>query len=125
MLQHLVTHIRAHHQRLYPKFEIKQSTTKWVKDRLLTSILCELLDPFVESIPVPPLDTKAFLVLKLHIRYSCTHCPVVSKRKEEIRRHFNIYHAEVRRGCGRAVPNSRGIMQKRLNSEHYSDQPPC
>ena len=23
------------------------------------------------------------------------------------------------------MPNSRGIMQRRLNSEHYGDQPPC
>jgi hypothetical protein len=23
------------------------------------------------------------------------------------------------------VANSRGIIQKRLNSEHYGDQPPC
>lgn len=123
--QHLVTHIRAHHRRLYPEFETKRSTTEWVKDRLLTSLPCELLDPFAESIPMPPPDTKAFPVLKLHARYGCTHCPIVSKREEEIRRHFNICHAEVRRRRGGAVPNFRGIMQKWLNREHYGDQPPC
>lgn len=78
--QHPVTHIRAHHRRLYPKFETKRSTIKWVKDRLLTSLPCELLDPFAGSIPVPPPDTKAFPVLKLHVGYGCTHCPIVSKR---------------------------------------------
>ena len=123
--QHLVTHIRAHHRRLYPDFGTKRSTTEWVKNRLLTSLPCELLDPLAESIPVPPPDTKAFPVLKLHVGYGCTHCPIVSKREEEIRRHYNICHAEVRRGRGGAVANSRGIMQKRLNSEHYGDQPPC
>jgi hypothetical protein len=125
VLQHLVTHIRAHYRRLYLDFGTKRSTAEWVKNRLLTSLLCELLDPLAESIPVPPLDMKAFLVLKLHIGYGCTYCPIVSKREEEIRRHYNICYAEVRRGRGRAVANSRGIMQKRLNSEHYGDQPPC
>jgi hypothetical protein len=123
--QHLVTHIRAHYRRLYPDFGTKRSTVEWVKNRLLTSLPCELLDPLVESIPVPPSDTKAFPILKLHVGYGCTHCPIVSKREEEIRRHYNICHAEVRRGRGGAVANSRGIMQKRLNSEHYGDQPPC
>jgi len=123
--QHLVTHIRAHHRRLYPEFETKRSTIDWVKNRLLTSLPCELLNPLAESIPLPPSDTKAFPVLKLHVGYGCTHCPVVSKREEEIRRHYNICHAKIRRGRGGAVANSRGIMQKRLNSEHYGDQPPC
>jgi hypothetical protein len=123
--QHLVTHIRAHHRRLYPEFETKRSTIDWVKNRLLTSLPCELLNPFAETIPVPLSDTKAFPVLKLHVGYGCTHCPIVSKREEEIRRHYSICHAKIRRGRGGAVANSRGIMQKRLNSEHYGDQPPC
>jgi hypothetical protein len=123
--QHLVTHIRAHHRRLYPDFGTKRSIAEWVKNRLLTSLPYKLLDPLAESIPVPPLDTKAFPVLKLHVSYGCTHCPIVSKREEEIRRHYNICYAEVRRGRGGAVANSRGIMQKRLNSEHYGDQPLC
>jgi hypothetical protein len=123
--QYLVTHIRAHHRRLYPDFGTKRSTAEWVKNRLRTLVPCELLDPHAESIPVPPLDMKAFPVLKLHVDYGCTHCPIVSKREEEIRRHYNICHAEVQRGRGGAVANSRGIMQKRLNSEHYGDQPPC
>jgi hypothetical protein len=123
--QHLVTHIRAHHRRLYPEFEIKRSTTEWVKNRLLTSLPCELLNPLAETIPVPPLDTKAFPVLKLYVSYGCTHCPIVSKREEEIKRHYNICHAEIRRGRGGAVASSRGIMQKRLNIEHYGDQLPC
>jgi hypothetical protein len=123
VLRHLVTHIRAYHRRLYPEFGTKRSTIDWVKNRLLTSLLCELLNPFAETIPVPLSDTKAFPVLKLHVGYGCTHCPIVSKREEEIRRHHNICHAKIRRGRGGAVANSRGIMQKRLNSEHYGDQP--
>jgi hypothetical protein len=123
--QHLVTHIRAHHQRLYPEFQTKRSPAAWVEIRLLTSLPCELLDLFSGSIPVPSPKTKAFPVLRLHVGYGCAHCSVVSKREEEIRRHYNICHAEVRRGCGGAVANSRGVMQKRLNSDHYGDQPPC
>ena len=96
-----------------------------MKNRLLTSLPCELLNPLAESIPLPPSDTKAFLALKLHVGFGCTHCPVVSKREEEIKRHYNICHAKIRRGRGGAVANSRGMMQKRLNSDHYSDQPPC
>lgn len=119
--QHLVTHIRAYYRRLYPDFGTKRSIAEWVKYRLLTSLPCELLNPLAKSIPMPPPDTKAFPVLKLHASYGCTHCPIVSKREEEIRRYYNICHAEVRRGRGGAVANSRGIMQKRLNSEHYGD----
>ena len=115
--QHLVTHIRAHHRRLYPEFETKRSTTEWVKNRLPTFFPCELLDSFAESILVPPPDTKVFPVLKLPVGYACTHCPIMSKREEEIRGHYNICHAESRRGRGGAVANSRGIMQKRLNSD--------
>jgi hypothetical protein len=88
--QHLVTHIRAHHRRLYPDFQTKRATTEWVKNRLLTSLPCELLDPLSESIPVPPAKTKAFPVLRLHVGYGCSHCSIVSKREEEIRRHYNI-----------------------------------
>jgi hypothetical protein len=123
--QHLLTRIRAHHRRLYPEFQTKRSTTEWVQDRLLTSLLSELLNPLSESIPVPPPDTKAFSTIKLHAGYGCTHCTVASKHEEDIRRHYNICHAEVRCGRSGAVPNSRGVMQKRLNSEHYGDRPPC
>jgi hypothetical protein len=37
-------------------------------------LLSELLDPVAESIPVPPPDTKAFPVLRLHVSHGCTHC---------------------------------------------------
>lgn len=81
--QYLVTHIRAHHRRLYPEFATKRSTTEWVKDRLLMSLPCELLGPSAESIPVPLPETKAFPVLKLHVGYGCTHYSIVSKREED------------------------------------------
>ena len=68
-------------------------------------------------------DAKAFPILKIHVGYSCTYCPVVSKREDEIRKHYNACHAAVRRGRGGAVANSRGMLQKRLNREHYGDQP--
>lgn len=48
--KHLVTHIRAHHRRLYPEFETRRSTTEWVKNRLLTSLPCELLDAFAADL---------------------------------------------------------------------------
>jgi hypothetical protein len=83
-----------------------------------------LLDPVVESIPVPPADAKAFPFLKVHVGHGCTHCPAVSKREDEIRKHYNACHASVRRGRGGAVANSRGMMRKRLDREHYGDQPP-
>ena len=92
-----------------------------MKDRLLTSLLYELLNPFAESLPIPPPDTKAFPVLKVYVRYGYTYYSIVSKREEEIRRHFNICYTKVRRRRGRAVPNSRGIIQKQLNSEYYGD----
>jgi hypothetical protein len=123
--QYLITHIRAHHRRLYPEFETKRSTIDWVKNRLITLLPYELLNPLAKSIPLPPLDTKAFPVLKLHVGYGYTHCPIVSKREEEIRRYYNICYAKIRRGRSGAMANSRGIMQKRLNSEHYGDQPLC
>jgi hypothetical protein len=119
--KHLITYIRAYYRKLYPEFETKRPTTEWVDNRLLTSLLCELLNPFTKSIPIPPPDTKAFLVLKLHISYGYTYCPIVSKREEEIRRHYNICYAKIRRGRSRAIANSRGIIQKRLNSKHYGD----
>jgi hypothetical protein len=87
-------------------------------------LLCALLDPVIENIPVPPADVKAFPVLKVHVGHGCTYCPAVSKREDEIRKHYNACHASVRRGRGGAVANSRGMMQKRLNREHYGDQPP-
>ena len=121
--RHLVTHIRAHHRGLHSKFQTKQSAIEWVQDRLLPSLPCALLDPAAESIPVPLADAKAFPVLKIHVGYSCTYCPAVSKREDEIRKHYNACHTAVRRGRGGAVANSRGMMQKRLNHEHYSDQP--
>ena len=122
--RHLVTHIRAHHRRLYSEFRTKQSAVEWVQDRLLPSLPCALLDPVVESIPVPPTDARAFPILKVQLGYGCTHCPAVSKREDEIRKHYNAYHASVWRGRGGAVANSRGVMQKRLNREHYGNQPP-
>jgi hypothetical protein len=77
----------------------------------------------VESIPVPLADAKAFPVLKIHISYGCMYCSAVSKREDEIRKHYNVCHASVRRRRGGAVTNSKGLRQKRLNSEHYGDQP--
>jgi hypothetical protein len=121
--RHLVTQIRAHHRGLYSAFQTKQSSIEWVQDRLLPSLPCALLDPVVESIPVPPADAKAFPVLKVHVGYGCTYCPAVSKSEDQIRKHYNARHASVRRGRGGAVANSRGMMQKRLNREHYGDQP--
>jgi hypothetical protein len=68
-------------------------------------------------------NAKAFPVLKIHVSYSYTYYPVVSKREDEIRKHYNAYYATVRRGRSRAIANSKGMIQKRLNREHYSDQP--
>lgn len=64
--QYLVTYIRAHYRRLYPKIGAKRSTIDWAKNRLLMSLPYELLDSRGESIPLPFSDTKAFPVLKLH-----------------------------------------------------------
>jgi hypothetical protein len=122
--RHLVTHIRAHHRGLYLEFQTKKSAIEWVQDRLLPSLPCALLDPVVESIPVPLADAKAFPVLKIHVGYRCTYCPAVSKREDEIRKHFNACHAPIRRGRGWAIANSRGMMQKSLNREHFGNQPP-
>jgi len=121
--RHLVTHIRAHHRGLYFEFRTKQSAAEWVQDRLLTSLPYVLLDPVVEGIPLPPADAKAFPFLKVHVGYSCTHCPAVSKREDEIRKHYNACYASVRRGRSGAIANSRGMMRKRLDREHYGDQP--
>jgi len=85
--RHLVTHIRAHHRGLYSAFQTKQSAIEWVQVRRLPSLPCALLDPTVESIHVPPADTKAFPVLKVHVGYGCRYCPAVSKREDEISKH--------------------------------------
>jgi hypothetical protein len=116
-----VTHIRAHYRGLRFKFQTKQSAIEWVQDRLLPSLPCALLDLVVESIPVLLANAKAFPILKTHVGYGCTYYLVVLKREDEIRKHYNAYHAAVRRGRGRAVAYSRGMMQKRLNREQYGD----
>jgi hypothetical protein len=85
-------------------------------------LLYELLNPLTKSIPLPPLDTKAFLVLRLYVSYSCTYYPIVSKCEVEIRRYYNIYYTKIRRRYNGAIANSRGIIQKRLNSKYYSNQ---
>ena len=120
--RHLVAHIRAHHRGLYSEFRTKQSAVEWVQDRLLPSLPCALLGPVVESIPVLSADAKAFPVLEVHVGYGCTYCSAVSKREDEIMKHYNACHASVRRGRGGAVTNPRGMRQKRLNREHYSNQ---
>jgi hypothetical protein len=92
-----------------------------VKNRLLKSLPYELLNPLAKNIPIPPLDTKAFPILKLHVGYGYTYYPIVSKREEEIKRYYNICYTEIRRGRSGAVVSSRGIIQKRLNIEYYGD----
>jgi hypothetical protein len=69
----------------FPLTYALHDSAEWVKDRLLTSLQCKLLDPFLESIPIPPRDTKASRILNMELVYSYTHCPVVSKREETIK----------------------------------------
>ena len=107
--RHLVTHIRAHHRGLYSAFRTKQSAIEWVQDRLLPSLPCALLDPVIESIPVPPADAKAFPVLKVHVSYGCMYYLLYYSAENAKR--FRQNNGVFKCGTLKCVPNATKIWK--------------
>lgn len=78
---YLVSHIRTHHREHSGHFKTPRSAARWVQERLLPSLLGDLLDPVSETISYPLLDSDAILVLTVHTGYGCIHCEYVAKTR--------------------------------------------
>jgi hypothetical protein len=89
----------------------------------MPSLDAGLLDPFIEILAYPPLDTSPLPSLKTSIGLGCNYCPQVSKDKGKMKQHFNVNHAPIRRNRGGVKANARGYLLERLNQERFGDKP--
>lgn len=122
--RHLATHLWTHHRHSHDSFRTRPATERWVQDSFLPSLPGVPLDPYHAPVVLPPSDSEPLPLLKVYRGFGCSYCDYVRKNEGQMRQHYNVSHAPIRRGRGGSKANATGLLRERLDREHYGKQPP-
>ena len=83
-----------------------------------------LLDPRIESLPLPQTECKPFVHLRVEDGFGCNYCTLVSKTVSVLRKHYNVDHAPLRRSRGGRKSSGSRAVRETLEREHFGGQTP-
>jgi hypothetical protein len=120
----LPKHCQKVHARRHSTLFSNRNNESFEKETLPALLEQSLLDPRIESLPLPQTECEPYIHLLVEDGFGCNYCTLVSKTVSVFRKHYNVKHAPLRRSRGGQKSSGSRAVRKTLEREHFGGQTP-